>query len=100
MLSGHKRWGLLLTASSSGANGHFTAIRRYANGKYCVYNSLQRAVAEVNAAYLQRLRTPKECNATLLLLERPRHAGNSTAAAGLHALHDSRFNVISWVMLE
>jgi hypothetical protein len=70
--------GLLLTASNSGANGHFTAIRRHANGKYYVYDSLQTLVAELNAVYLQRLRSPKQCNTTLLLLEIPRYTGYST----------------------
>jgi hypothetical protein len=32
----HDHRGLLLTASSTGANGHFTAIRCHANGKYYV----------------------------------------------------------------
>jgi hypothetical protein len=84
----HGHRGLLLTASSTGANGHFTAIRRHANGKYYVYDSLHPDVAELNAAYLQRLRSPKECTTTLLLLEIPRYAEYSTAAAGLRTLHD------------
>jgi hypothetical protein len=51
-------------------------------------DSLQPLVAELDAAYLERLRSPKECNTTLLLLETPRYAEYSTAAAGLHTLLD------------
>jgi hypothetical protein len=87
-LRNHGNRGLLLTATSSGTNGHFTAIRCHANGNYYVYDSLQTVVAELNAAYLHRLRSPQECNTTLLLLEVPRYAGYSTAATGLHTLHD------------
>jgi hypothetical protein len=69
----------------------YRGIRRHANGKYYVYDSLELLAAELNAAYLQRRRSPEECNNvvnTLLLLEIPRYAGYSTAAAGLHTLHD------------
>jgi hypothetical protein len=86
-LNTHGHRGLLRTAGKNGANGHFTAIRRHNNGKNYVYDSLQLAVAELNAAHLQRLSSPKESNTTLLLLELPRYAGYSTATAGLHTLH-------------
>jgi hypothetical protein len=54
-LAEHGHQGLLLTADNSGINGHFTAIKRHANGQFYVYDSLQCTVAELNEAYLQPL---------------------------------------------
>jgi hypothetical protein len=85
-LAEHGHQGLLLTADNSGINGHFTAIKRHANGQFYVYDSLQCTVAELNEAYLQGLRDPKEGTSTLLLLEIPRYATYSTAPQGLQSL--------------
>jgi hypothetical protein len=87
-LCDHGHQGLLLTADRNGMNGHFTAIKRHANGKYYVYDALQSQVVELGETYLQGLRDPNECRVTLLLLEIPRHAGYSTAPHGLHSLLD------------